>query len=203
MITYLDIKQYVEEGKTNEEIKSALEAETREVSDPTGWKMKAVIDRWVALYGAAGQALAGKLSTSLSILKESHVPFVGESVTALSLPSGLSLNEPSSQAMVDFIAVQSQALPEEYRWDADFVTKIKELGIRQELVYPDGVTVEEIQEVKGEEAVRLAEQATAESIRIQTGYLSVATQAAQAALPGTKAEVIAAFTASLDANWED
>ena len=126
------IQPLLDEGKTPTEVAAILNAETVEFRDSTGWKLKSIIARWSDEFGAAnGQAMAGKLSSSLSAMADANVPFVNESVIALSQPTGLGLDADSDQDMVDFLAAQSQALENaDLRWGDSFVDAIKSLGLR-------------------------------------------------------------------------
>ena len=142
------IQPLLDEGKTPTEVAAILNAETVEFRDSTGWKLKSIIARWSDEFGAAnGQAMAGKLSSSLSAMADANVPFVNESVIALSQPTGLGLDADSDQDMVDFLAAQSQKLPEDLRWDSEVVAAIKSLGVRTELRFPDGVEVADVTRV--------------------------------------------------------
>lgn len=100
--------------------------ETTEVRNPEGWTIKKIIQR---LGPELGPAIAGKLEASLAMMSDAHVPFTRTTLGALSQQSGLAIDDPQSQALIDQLAAYSQSLPETLRWDTNFVAAIKALGV--------------------------------------------------------------------------
>lgn len=169
---------------TAAEIAAALQAITDTFSDATAWTIGAIAN--------TSPELAGKLELSLSAMSAAGVPFAGSTLTAASTV-GLRIDSAQRQALIDQLAVASQELIEPLRWDAGFVSAIKDLGIRQVSRYPD-VTGPEVSSVM-----------SAETLRIRSGWINDALDAIRETLEDankTQPEVVAALTDAIDARWE-
>lgn len=96
--------------------------ESVQVRNPEGWTVKKII-------AALGPAIAGKLEVSLKVMADNRVPFTQTTLNALSQRDGLGIDDDQSQQLIDQLAIYSQALPIGLRWNAEFVTDIKSLGV--------------------------------------------------------------------------
>jgi hypothetical protein len=102
--------------------------ETVQVRNSTGWTVKKILQQ-SGLASEVAVMVAGKLESSLGAMASSFVPFTQTTLNALSQESGLSIDDDVSQALIDQLATYSQSLPEELRWDAEFVAIVKALGV--------------------------------------------------------------------------
>lgn len=96
--------------------------ESVQVRNPEGWTVKKII-------AALGPAIAGKLEVSLKVMADNLVPFTQTTLNALSQKDGLGIDDDQSQQLIDQLAIYSQALPEQLRWDPEFVADLKSLGV--------------------------------------------------------------------------
>lgn len=114
-----------------------------QVRNPEGWTIKKIIN-------ALGPSIAGKLEVSLKVMADNRVPFTQTTLNALSQKDGLGIDDDQSQQLIDQLAMYSQLLPIELRWDPDFVNALKSLGVSmqprwQREGYTTQPTLEEIQ----------------------------------------------------------
>lgn len=172
-------------GMTAAEIVTALQQITDTVNDSTAWTIGAIANQ--------SPELAGKLELSLASMAAAGVPFAGSTLTAASTV-GLRIDSEQRQQLIDQLAVASQEMIEQLRWDASFVSAIKALGIRQVQRYPD-VTVEQVTEA-----------IESETLRIRSGWINDAIQsdAVQAVLRDetkTMAETQTAVSDAIEAAW--
>lgn len=96
--------------------------ESVEVRNPEGWTVKKII-------AALGPEAAGKLEVSLKVMADNRVPFTQTTLNALSQKDGLGIDDDQSQQLIDQLAIYSQSLPEQLRWDPEFVADLKSLGV--------------------------------------------------------------------------
>jgi hypothetical protein len=99
-----------------------------QVRNPAGWTVKRILGQ-SGLPSEVAIMVAGKLESSLAAMASSFTPFTQTTLNALSQESGLAIDDDMSQSLIDQLAVYSQALPEQMRWDAEFVAIVKALGV--------------------------------------------------------------------------
>lgn len=126
--------------------------ETEWVPNQTNWTLNQIV------LHTQSTDLAGKIEVSLTAMSQLGVPFSQSSLIALATAGGLPLWQSHAQDLIDFLAAQSQVLPEPLRWDTQFVMAIKALGGRNRPIWeklgrPTAPTLEQIEsEIAAEEA---------------------------------------------------
>lgn len=161
--------------------------ETEWVPNQTSWTLNQIV------LHTQSTDLAGKIEVSLTAMSQLGVPFSQSSLIALSTAGGLPLWQSHAQDLIDYLAVQSQALPEPLRWDAQFVTTVKSLGgVNRPRWQSQGYEVEPTLESIQSEIEQAALREFADTlIQRVTGAINLATAADGASEASIKAAAVA------------